>query len=93
MNRNAILIILSAIVLSACQHTSSPTYSEPSTPQESANQAPQKPALVVNTPTQKVSEATYSVNLLDRIRAGFRFPQLHSKYTACLLYTSDAADE
>ena len=82
MNRNAILIILSVIVLSACQHTSPPTYSEPSTPQESANQAPQKPALVVNTPTQEVSEATYSVNLLDRIRAGFRFPQLHSKYTA-----------
>ena len=85
MNKKVISVTFFALILSACQHTQdkakTTVYSQPT----QHTVVVEQPAAATNTRPQsrpKPVKPAYSRNLLDRIRAGFRFPHLDSKYVA-----------
>ena len=88
MNSKAIFILLFSLVLSACQHTSPPnsdttaTATVPSgeTSPQSRPTESKKPTTIYN--TTPASPLYSTNNVIDRIRNGFRFPDLDSKYIA-----------
>ncbi len=98
MKQKVILVAFFALILSACQHTAeqtTPTINQSSTTvnQHSTTVTPSSPAnntqTTINQPTVYTSPNTtgsvqqvYTNNLLDRIRAGFQFPEFHSEHIA-----------
>ena len=90
MKLKAILIFLCMAFTSACQHTShhtdgtskttATTASSDSTPH--SEQASKPTTTKSSTVSKSTNQTVYSNNLFDRIRAGFQFPHLESKYIA-----------
>jgi len=91
MNLKALLIALSGIALSACQHTNNtdidtsnhvPSHDSKTNANVPSSIITAASKLPVST-SQTAHSLSYSTNnVIDRIRNGFRFPELDSKYVA-----------
>lgn len=78
MNVKAVLLTFCCLVLSACQHTPEPSITSrtPTTVDDPSVDAP-----IASIPEKKIEKpAISSHNLIERIRSGFQFPDLESKY-------------
>lgn len=85
MNLKAITISVCCLSISACQHSDSSSAQEQKIPSQPQVQLPAQPKKVIATYREPVTNynnnsVVLNKNLLDRIRNGFRFPELDSKY-------------